>query len=583
MRAFPFEDESELPRRLADDPLAPVLLPSGDEALVAVRHADVRQVYGDPRFSRELHYPGAPRLLRGTDVGDDPSALINMDPPRHTRLRRLASVAFTPRRIAAWRPRAQQIADDLVDVMSSPSDLVTAFAFPLPLRIITELLGVPHEDWDRFRAWSDAFLSTSDQGADERAEAGRAFARYVAGLIASRREHPSDGLLDALVQARDGGEAMSERELMRMIVGLIIAGHETTATVIARGALTLLAEPARFAALAAAPEAVPPAVEEILRWHVPGDGGMLRVALEDVDLPSGRVAKGQAVMTSSAAANRDPEAFADPDRFDMTRPECPHLTFGQGPHYCLGANLARMELQVAFETLARRLPTLALAAPPELHPLAHRPNDPPPRPPPRHLLTLTPNSPHQPHRTSPTARAAPREPRRAAPRRAAPGRAGPRRAAPRRAAPGRAGPRRAGPRRAGPRRAGPRRANCAGPPARPLPREPHRASPTAPAQLRRATCASSTARAPPRELHRASPAARASPRQLPCASLAAAAPLGEPCRGSSAARASPRHLCRACPGSSRQLHRTGRTPRGAAQALSPTLAVRSEHCGRGRR
>ncbi|MFC4907979.1 cytochrome P450 [Actinomadura gamaensis] len=363
MRAFPFEDESEPHRRQADDPLAPVRLPSGDEALVAVRHADVRQVYGDPRFSRELHYPGAPRLLRGTDVGDDPSALINMDPPRHTRLRRLASGAFTPRRIAAWRPRAQRIADDLVDAMRSPSDLVAAFAFPLPIRIITELLGVPPEDWDRFRVWSDAFLSTSDQGADERAEAGRAFSRYVAELIAERRAHPSDGLVDALIEARDGGEAMSERELLRMVVGLIVAGHETTATVIARGALTLLAEPDRYAALVADPESVPTAVEEILRWDVPGDGGMLRVALEDVELPSGRVAKGQAVMPLSAAANRDPEVFDRADRFDQTREECPHLTFGQGPHYCLGANLARMELQVAFGTLARRLPGLALAEP----------------------------------------------------------------------------------------------------------------------------------------------------------------------------------------------------------------------------
>jgi cytochrome P450 len=359
---------SEFASRLDDDPLGLVTLPSGDEATLAVRYADVRQVLSDPRFTRELNYPGAPRFVRGTDVSDEPDALINMDPPRHTKVRAVVSGAFTPRRVERWRPRVTEIAERLLDefiAQGPPADLVPGFAFPLPIQLICELLGVPHEDREQFRAWSDAFLSISAYTAEQRRAAAKAFSRYIWELVAARREAPGDGLIDALIDARDQDGALTDKELVRLLFGLILAGHETTATVIARGVFVLLTQPDQqadqYAELAADPARVPGAVEEILRYNVPGDGGLLRVATEDVEVPSGVIGKGQAVMATVAAANRDPAVFPDPDRFDITRPDSEHIAFGYGPHYCLGANLARLELQVAFGALVRRLPRLELA------------------------------------------------------------------------------------------------------------------------------------------------------------------------------------------------------------------------------
>jgi cytochrome P450 len=353
----------EFARRLEDDPLAPATLPSGDDVIVAVRYADVRQILCDPRFTRELNYPGAPRLVAGTDLSDEPDALINMDPPRHTKLRAAVSAAFTPRRVEMWRPRVTEIAERLMDEFIAhgpPGDLVAGFAVPLPVRVICEVLGVPHEDWERFRAWTAAFLSMSERTAKQRETAARAISRYVWELIAARRRDPGDALLDALIRAGDESGALTDKELVRHTVGLIIAGHETTATVFARGVFALLNQPGQYAGLAADPARVPAAVEEILRYNVPGDGGMLRVAKQDVELPSGVIGQGQAVMPCTAAANRDPSVFSDPGRFDITRQEDAHITFGYGPHYCLGANLARLELQIALDALIRRLPHLEL-------------------------------------------------------------------------------------------------------------------------------------------------------------------------------------------------------------------------------
>ena len=256
-------------------------------------------------------------------------------------------------------PRTTEIAERLIDdfiAQDPPRDLVAGYAFPLPIQVICELLGVPHADRDRFRAWSAAFLSISPHSAEQRETAARAISRYVWELIAARRRVPGDALIDALIE-----EALTDKELVRQIVGLIIAGHETTTTVIARGVLMLLTEPGQYAGLIANPAEVPGAVEEILRCNVPGDGGMLRVARQDVELSSGVIGQGQAVLPSIAAANHDPRVFPDPGRFDISRRGGAHITFGYGPHYCLGANLARLELQVALALLIRRLPRLELA------------------------------------------------------------------------------------------------------------------------------------------------------------------------------------------------------------------------------
>ncbi|MCI3928835.1 cytochrome P450 [Streptomyces sp. AN091965] len=351
-------------------PLAPVVLPSGDEVLLATTYEDVRDVHADTRFSRNLRYPGAPRMFAGRDIPDDPHALVNMDPPEHTRLRRIVQSAFTPRRAEEWRPRIHEQADRLLDAIaagSPPIDLLDSYALPLPIHIICRLLGVPDEDSPRFRTWSDVFLSTSTATADERSRAGAEFASYTDGLIADRRRKPRADLLDELINAHDAEDRLSKGELARMVRGLIIAGHETTGHVIGRGVLALLRHPDQLAQLRQEPELLRGAVEEILRTEVPGHGGLLRVATEDLSLPSGGIVpKGRAVLAPVVAANYDPRQFADPDEFDIRRStESRHLAFGHGPHFCLGANLARVELEVAIGSLVERLPDLALAVPPQ--------------------------------------------------------------------------------------------------------------------------------------------------------------------------------------------------------------------------
>jgi cytochrome P450 len=347
---------------------ARVVMPSGDSVVAVTRHADVRMVMADPRFSRDLTYPGAPRMLPGEDISDDPDMMVNMDPPRHTRLRHLVSGAFTPRRVESWRPRVTEVTETLLDDLVShepPTDFVTAFAWPLPVRIICDLLGVPHEDRERFHSWSDAFLSTTALSPEARRTAYGEFTAYVAHLIDGRRRHPGAALIDDLINARDEGGALTESELVRMTLGLIVGGHETTVSFLTKGVLLLLQHPRQFELLAADPEYVPGAVEEILRYDVPNDGALLRVATDDVPLGSERVQKGEAVLPLLSAANRDGGVFADPDRFDITRSGNAHVAFGHGPHFCLGAHLARLELQVALGALVRRLPRLRLAVPAE--------------------------------------------------------------------------------------------------------------------------------------------------------------------------------------------------------------------------
>ncbi|GAA2417042.1 cytochrome P450 [Actinomadura vinacea] len=368
--------------RLATAPLAPVTLPSGDRIRAVVRHEDLRTVLAHSAASRDLRYEGAPRLTKGMSLEDNPTSILNMDPPEHTRLRRILSGTFTPRQIEGWRPRVHEITAGLIDGVAAapgPVDLVEAFAFPLPSLVICELMGVPVEDQPRFRHWTEVFLSTADASGEDRMAAAMEFAGYAAELVAAHRGRPGDApedLIDVLVRARDEDDRLSEDELVALVLGLILAGHETTASQISRGALRLLSHPERWAALAADPELVPAAVEEILRYDGPGGYGVLRRMTERVELSGGAVEAGEAVFLMLPAGNLDPEVFPEPERFDVARfagERAPdgslegarrhHLSFGHGPHYCLGANLARMELQEAFGALATRLPGLSLAGP----------------------------------------------------------------------------------------------------------------------------------------------------------------------------------------------------------------------------
>ncbi|GAA3545472.1 cytochrome P450 [Nonomuraea rosea] len=348
--------------RRAAEPLGKVLLPSGDTVYLTTTFEDAAVVLSDPRFSRDLTFPGAPRMYPGFTIAETPGILTSMDPPDHTRLRRLLSGVFTPRQVNAWRPRLRALTNELVDALPEEFDFLHDFAFPLPVQVMCDVMGVPGIDAVRVRAWSDAMLSTSSLSEEGKLTAAMEFYTYMAEVIAAHRENPGNGLLASMINARDGADRLSEEELVRNALGLFLAGHETTGSVLARSILRLLDPRDGYERLAADPGLVPGAVEELLRLEQPGDSPLIRVATEDVELPSGKVAKGEGVIASFAGANRDPSVFPDPHTMDVRR-ESPHLAFGRGPHYCLGANLARMELQEIFAVLVDRLPGLTLAAP----------------------------------------------------------------------------------------------------------------------------------------------------------------------------------------------------------------------------
>lgn len=375
-RTFPFGEPDGLDldplfaRLRREEPLCRVRLPYGEPGWLATRYEDVKVVLSDPRFSRAAAKDrDEPRTRMHRP---EPNTIMSFDPPEHSRLRRLVAKAFTVRRVEQLRPRAQQIADTLVDAMlakGAPAELVEEFALPLPITVICELLGVPVEDRVDFRVWSDAFLSTTRYTPEQVAEYVGRLREYMAGLIAQRRETARDDLLSALVAARDEAARnadgrLSEAELLSLSEGLLVAGHETTASQIPNFVYALLTNPAQLAMLRADLDLVPKAVEELLRYVPLGSGGgIARYALEDVELSGGTVRAGEPVLVALAAANRDDSVFADADRLDLHRTQAPHVGFGHGPHHCLGAPLARMELQVALRTLLTRLPGLRFAVP----------------------------------------------------------------------------------------------------------------------------------------------------------------------------------------------------------------------------
>jgi cytochrome P450 len=346
-------------------PVAKVRLPSGDEAFLAASYAATQAIYSDPRFSRAATLaPGAPRVAAAPQ--NFPS-LLNMDPPDHTRVRRLVSREFTARRVAQLRPRIQEHTDRLLDDMDkagSPADLVPALAFPLPVTIICELLGVPFEDRDQFADWSAAFLATTSKSADEVRAAQLGLRGYLTALVEAKRANSGTDLLSALVTVHDSDDGrLDEEELLFLGISLLVAGHETTVNQIANSVLALLVHPQHLAALHENPALVPAAVEEILRLYPPGDESLLRIAVEDVELDGVVVPAGSAVLPSLASANRDANQFANAETLDFTRTTNHHLTFGQGAHYCIGSGLARAELEIAVGSLLGRFPTLRLAVP----------------------------------------------------------------------------------------------------------------------------------------------------------------------------------------------------------------------------
>ncbi|MFI6363618.1 cytochrome P450 [Nocardia sp. NPDC050630] len=372
VRSFPFSTPMRLDmdplfaRLRREEPISRIRLPYGGEGWLVTRYEDVKQVLADPRFSRAVAVERED-IPRTTPEPARRDSLLSMDPPEHTRLRKLVVKAFTGRRVQALRPRAQQIVDERLDEIErsgSPADLVQLLALPLPVTVICEMLGVPPQDQHRFRDFSDTVLSTTAHTREQISAARAGLEEYLTELVAQRRERPTDDLLGALVAARDDEDRLSEQELVNLGIGLLIAGHETTANQIANFTYVLLTEREHWELLCGRPELVPSAVEELLRYVQLGSGGSFpRIATEDIELGGVEIRSGESVFVNTQAANRDETVFADPEELDLTRERNPHMAFGHGAHHCLGAQLARVELQVALSSLLQRFPTLHLAVP----------------------------------------------------------------------------------------------------------------------------------------------------------------------------------------------------------------------------
>ncbi|WP_188192121.1 cytochrome P450 [Nonomuraea sp. SYSU D8015] len=374
---FPFDRPTALepPPKLAElraqCPVAHVRLPSGDVAALVTRYDDARMVMADPRFSRNLAREGAARLSTTEDGGlfsrrkegtDD----IN-EGQGHMRWRRLLSRWFTARKMEVWRPRVQAMTDELLDAMlakGSPGNLSAGLGLPLPVRVICALVGAPSEDQDKFAHWSRTMLTLTRNTQDEVDQAYREFNAYVSDLIDRNRADPGDDLLSELTQISDAEDGrLSQDELIATVRGLLLAGHETTSNMIAIMVAMLLSERERFEAVIDDPDLIPGTVEEVLRLDttLSAIGGVPRFITEDIELGGVTVPAGTTLIPTIPSANRDPAKFPDPDRFDPRRENSnQHLTFGAGPHYCLGQPLARLELQVVLGTLTRRLPGLRL-------------------------------------------------------------------------------------------------------------------------------------------------------------------------------------------------------------------------------
>jgi cytochrome P450 len=359
-------------------PVHHVTLADGHGAWLILGYEEAKLLLNDARLSKDMQAAFASDsevLAEGLPGREFARHMLAVDPPDHTRLRRLVSAAFSLRRVEKLEPAVCGIVDDLLDRIAELGpdarvDLVTAFAFPLPFTVICELLGVPDEDRTAFGQCLSTMLTptlTSEQY-DRAKQASDAVVALLRGLVATKRQHPGDDLVTGLISARDGDECLDEQELLASILQLIIAGHDTTASLIGNGVVALLRHPDQLAALHADPDALPGAVEELIRYDTPAPHSTFRFAVEDVNVGGVTIPAGAQVIISLASANRDPARFSDPDALDVRRSDQRHLAFGHGIHFCLGAPLARMEGRLALGSLFRRFPELRLAVPvEELH------------------------------------------------------------------------------------------------------------------------------------------------------------------------------------------------------------------------
>ncbi|WP_395360957.1 cytochrome P450 [Streptomyces sp. YH02] len=359
-------------------PVHRTTLPSGVEAWLVTRYGDARQALADQRLSKNpAHHDESPHAKGKTGIPGERKAelmthLLNIDPPDHTRLRRLVSKAFTPRRVAEFTPRVQELTDRLIDsfVEMGSADLIHEFAFPLPIYAICDLLGVPEEDQDDFRDWAGMMIRHGGGPRGGVARSVKKMRGYLAELIHRKREEPGDDLISGLIRASDHGEHLTENEAAAMAFILLFAGFETTVNLIGNGMYQLLRHPEQRELLQASVAAgetglLETGIEELLRYDGPVEMATWRYATEPLTLGGQDIPAGDPVLVVLAAADRDPERFDGPDTLDLARRDNQHLGYGHGIHYCLGAPLARLEGQTALATLLTRLPDLRLAADPE--------------------------------------------------------------------------------------------------------------------------------------------------------------------------------------------------------------------------
>lgn len=356
----------------------------GREHLFVTRYEDVLtallddRISSDPRTAmtpeQQKKLPQVPEELRPLS-----QSLITADPPDHSRLRKLIQPSFTPRAMEPLRARIQRIAEELLDAAeraaaergeSAPNrrmDLIAEFAYPLPVTVISDMLGIPREDREMVRTWTESLLNRGRGMMDAEGRAKlREFTDYLRKLFVAKRKQPADDMISQLLRIEEDGDKLNEEETLSTVFILYLAGHVTTVNLIGNGVYALLSHPEQLAKLKANPGLVKGLVEETLRYWGPVDFISRRIAKEDLDLAGTHIPKGEPMMVGLATANRDPERFPNPDVFDITRPDADkHVAFGKGIHICIGAPLARMEGQIAFETLFRRMPELRLAVPAE--------------------------------------------------------------------------------------------------------------------------------------------------------------------------------------------------------------------------
>jgi cytochrome P450 len=381
--AFKATSYREYARLRAEDPVHRTEFPDGRPLWLITRYDDAVAVLKDPRFlkdwrsamteeqtaqmDKQLANIGSLRLLS--------THMLNTDPPAHTRLRTLVHKAFSPHLIEGLRGRIQSIADELLDAVQDRGemDLIEDYAFPLPIIVITEMLGTPTADRNKIRAWSNEITSEhmSPEKMARLATTVPAFTDYLRAMIEERRRAPTNDLISALVHVEEGGDGkLNEAELFSMVFLLLIAGHETTVNLIGNGVVALLQNPEQLAELKRDPSRIKSAIEELLRYDGPVERATLRFPREDVELGGKIIKRGESVLVVLGSADRDDEHFTDPDALDINRAANKHIAFGHGIHYCLGAPLARLEGQIAIETLLRRMPDLRLTTAPEE--LSHR-------------------------------------------------------------------------------------------------------------------------------------------------------------------------------------------------------------------